>query len=441
MRVIKVAIIGAGGGGLCALRHLTKPRTIKGSAAEERPVQFEAVCFEQAAKVGGTWAYTDQIGTDKHGNLIHSSMYKNLKTNLPKECMAFPDFPFSDDLPSFIKHEDVQNYLEDYADNFDILQYIQFQRRVCQVRPVAEEGGLFGVRWEVATQSALDPHDCGSSDLYDAVIVCNGNYSIPSVPPLPGQESFQGRVMHSHDYRYPETFKDQVVVLLGANSSGQDIAVELSSMASKVYLSHNKAPLVSQLPDNMEEKPGIESLDAPNQVTFIDGTSVRADTLMLCTGYHYDYSFLAPECGIQVDDYRVTPMYKHLINTKHPSMAILGICKRIVPFPFFDVQVKFFRAVLEGSLILPSEADMDKDTDLDYKTRLAQGKPHRYSHEMSGRLFEYMNEVADLAGTERIPKTFEDVYNWAAKVRRTQLMTYKRMNLIPNEKGDGFVPV
>ena len=29
-------------------------------------------------------------------NLIHSSMYKNLRTNLPKEVMAFPDFPFDD---------------------------------------------------------------------------------------------------------------------------------------------------------------------------------------------------------------------------------------------------------------------------------------------------------------------------------------------------------
>ena len=39
--------------------------------------------------------------------------------------MAFPDFPFPDDLPSFIGHEDVQKYLEDYADDFDILKYIQ----------------------------------------------------------------------------------------------------------------------------------------------------------------------------------------------------------------------------------------------------------------------------------------------------------------------------
>ena len=42
-------------------------------------IKFETVCFEQAAKVGGTWAYTDQVGRDEYGNSIHSSMYKNLK--------------------------------------------------------------------------------------------------------------------------------------------------------------------------------------------------------------------------------------------------------------------------------------------------------------------------------------------------------------------------
>jgi len=47
------------------------------------------------------------------------------RTNLPKEVMAFPGFPFPDHLPSFIKHQDVLKYLEDYATHYDLLQYIK----------------------------------------------------------------------------------------------------------------------------------------------------------------------------------------------------------------------------------------------------------------------------------------------------------------------------
>ena len=41
------------------------------------------------------------------GEPIHSSMYLDLKTNLPKEVMAFPDFPFRNTDDSFLHHSKV----------------------------------------------------------------------------------------------------------------------------------------------------------------------------------------------------------------------------------------------------------------------------------------------------------------------------------------------
>lgn len=67
-QLCKVAVIGAGGAGLCALRHLTS-----------RQKQFRAVCFEQNSAVGGTWIYTEQKNVDSYGLPVHSSMYKNLR--------------------------------------------------------------------------------------------------------------------------------------------------------------------------------------------------------------------------------------------------------------------------------------------------------------------------------------------------------------------------
>jgi cation diffusion facilitator CzcD-associated flavoprotein CzcO len=64
----RVAVIGAGAAGLCALRHLSV-----------RPKIFHAICFEKNLSEGGTWIYTEETGTDKNDLPVQSSMYKNLR--------------------------------------------------------------------------------------------------------------------------------------------------------------------------------------------------------------------------------------------------------------------------------------------------------------------------------------------------------------------------
>ena len=75
MQRLRVAVIGAGAAGLVALRHLRDDLDT-----------FQPVAFEQTTHVGGTWVYTDDIGIDSTtGRPVHSSMYRNLHVNIPKE--------------------------------------------------------------------------------------------------------------------------------------------------------------------------------------------------------------------------------------------------------------------------------------------------------------------------------------------------------------------
>ena len=63
----RVCVIGAGAAGLVSLRHLAS-----------RPGDFEAVAFEKMSVVGGTWVYSERVGTDENGLPLHSSMYSGL---------------------------------------------------------------------------------------------------------------------------------------------------------------------------------------------------------------------------------------------------------------------------------------------------------------------------------------------------------------------------
>ena len=49
-------------------------------------------------------------------------------------------------------------------------------------------------------------------------------------------ETWRGRQMHSHSYRVPEPFRDEVVVVVGCGASGKDIAMEVRRVAKEVHL-------------------------------------------------------------------------------------------------------------------------------------------------------------------------------------------------------------
>lgn len=63
---MRVAIIGAGAAGLAAARHAIANG-------------HECDVLELAPELGGTWVYTDEVGTDRYGYPIYSAMYKGLR--------------------------------------------------------------------------------------------------------------------------------------------------------------------------------------------------------------------------------------------------------------------------------------------------------------------------------------------------------------------------
>lgn len=79
-----------------------------------------------------------------------------------------------------------------------------------------------------------------SSDVYDAVMICNGHYSYPFTPIIQGIDKFRGRVIHSHDYRDESSYTNKKVVILGAGPSGVDIANSISRVAKRVSIDLQK---------------------------------------------------------------------------------------------------------------------------------------------------------------------------------------------------------
>ena len=83
--------------------------------------------------------------------------------------MAFPEYQFSEELPSFLARKTVLQYLEDFADHFDLMKHIRLQHEVTSVKPLRGDDAQM---WQVTTKDLKN--GTLKSETFDAVVVCNG---------------------------------------------------------------------------------------------------------------------------------------------------------------------------------------------------------------------------------------------------------------------------
>jgi len=180
---MKVAVIGAGACGLPA---------IKCCLDEE----LDVVCFERENDIGGLWNFKDSPRTDQ------STVLRSTVTNACKEVMSFSDFPMPAEFPPFLRHDRLLQYFRMYAEHFGLLQHVRFQTEVVEVRRVTDfaSSGRWEVTWKKRRGTATD-EDPTETEVFDAVLVCNGHDAQQFQPRFDGQENFVGSVLHSHDFR------------------------------------------------------------------------------------------------------------------------------------------------------------------------------------------------------------------------------------------------
>lgn len=332
-----VCVIGAGGAGLCAIKNSIDHG-------------LEVVAFEMTKDIGGTWVYREEVGKDKYGNDIHTSMYKGLITNTPKEIMGFPNLPFPNQEDSYVTPEVVLNYYHWYAHKFDLFQYIHFEHNVLRVRPLTNK------TWEVIVMD-LPSNKCRKLH-FDVVMVCNGHNSVPNIPKFKGQEMFSGKQLHSHDFRNANDFKGERVCIIGAGPSAMEMVTLISKVAEHVtWSNHSKRPSTPSACSIIERKPDIESISV-GSVTFVDGTVQHFSTIIYATGYSYTFPFLSIDCGLTVVDSLLQPLYKYCISVRHPTLAFIGLLNLISPNLLFDLQTKFVLKYLTGQKKLPAKEEM-----------------------------------------------------------------------------------
>ncbi|XP_068318023.1 flavin-containing monooxygenase FMO GS-OX-like 4 isoform X2 [Pyrus communis] len=365
-----VAVIGAGAAGLVAAREL-------------RREGHKVIVFERGDQLGGTWVYnpnveSDPIGVHPNRTLVHSSMYESLRTNLPREAMGFRDYPFvakkgdeERDPRRFPVHREVLMYLKDFAGEFGISEIVRLETEVVLVDAAA------GGKWKVKSRSkgGGDVED----EIYDAVVVCSGHHTEPRLPQIQGINTWKGKQIHSHNYRTPAPFQNQ-----------------------------------------------IKGVHEDGSLVFRDGSFVVADIILYCTGYKYHFPFLKTNDIVTVDDNCVGPLYKHIFPPAlAPSLSFVGLPWMIAPFPMFEFQSKWIAGILSNRIALPSQEEMMEDVKAFHSSLETLGIRKHYTHNVFGYKFGYDEWLAAQCGCPGFEEWRKQMYIAALENLPKQPETYR----------------
>ena len=92
-----------------------------------------------------------------------------------------------------------------------------------------------------------------SSSDFDYLVVASGHFSYPNMPTFPGLDTFNGRILHAHDFRDAVAYKGENILLIGSSYSAEDIGLQLAKYgAKKVTITYRTTPMGFHWPDNIE---------------------------------------------------------------------------------------------------------------------------------------------------------------------------------------------
>ena len=348
----RVAIIGTGP---CGLGQLS---AFAAAAADGHGVP-QVVAYERQSNWGGLWNYTWRTGTGAYGEPVHSSMYRYLWSNGPKECLEFADYSFEEHfgkpIPSFPPREVLADYIRTRAEKTGLREHVRFNTEVRRIGWDPSSKQFF-----VAADSLVD----GTSSLeqFDHVVVATGHFSVPNVPEFDGVNQFPGRVLHAHDFRDAAEFAGQDILIVGASYSAEDIGLQCHKYGARsVTMSYRTAAMGFKWPETMEERPLLLGFEG-GTAKFSDGTTKDVDALILCTGYLHHFPFLPEELRLTTSNRLYPPsLYKGVVFEANPALFYLGMQDQYYTFTMFDAQAWYVRDIIMGRISVPSAEEMARD--------------------------------------------------------------------------------
>jgi cation diffusion facilitator CzcD-associated flavoprotein CzcO len=206
---VDVAIVGAGFGGLGAAIRLL-----------QQGVE-DVVVLEREADVGGTW---------------FANTYPGCQCDVPSNLYSFSFAPNPAWTHSYPLQPQIQRYLRRCAERFGVLERT---RLGCEVLAASWQPGA--ARWRVQTSRG---------ELRARVLIAApGLLGEPSLPDVPGLDSFAGAVFHTARWDHDHDLRGERVGLVGTGATAIQVGPRIQPLASRLHVFQRTPPWILPHPD------------------------------------------------------------------------------------------------------------------------------------------------------------------------------------------------
>ncbi|MFE6287017.1 flavin-containing monooxygenase [Streptomyces sp. NPDC057877] len=397
---MRVCVIGAGLSGLAVARAL-----------KEYGIDF--VCLEKAPEVGGIWR---RPGAGEPG-----PGYQSLHLNTAKQLTAYRDFPMPDAYPLYPRHDEMAAYLRSFAEWAGVLDRVETRTEVVSVRERSDgmwtvvsrdaQGSMAARRFERVIVASghnsvpsmptplppgadtfagtilhsLDYRDGSDFAGQRVVVVGLGASAVDIAADLSRHASRTllsvRRGLHILPKQLFGMSLDEIAeapwwTAMSFDEQRRFVAQSLLVARGRLGdygLPEPDHPIFSSAVTISDEilsrirhgtvtpKPSIASFER-NRVTFTDGTSAEADTVVYCTGFRMDFPFLPAGCPAGTDG--AVRLYKRAVAPERPGLYFVGLVRPLGAITrLVEAQAHWLARIIAGETGLPPAEAMRDEID------------------------------------------------------------------------------
>jgi cation diffusion facilitator CzcD-associated flavoprotein CzcO len=179
------------------------------------------VILERADDLGGTW---------------RDNSYPGCACDVPSHLYSFSFAPNPDWSRTFSGQQEIWAYLRRCAERHGITPHIRYGHEVTEA--AWDEDAR---RWELETTQGRWAGE--------VLVAGMGALSDPSIPDLPGLDSFEGTVFHSATWDHAHDLAGERVAVVGTGASAIQFVPQIQPRVARLHLFQRTAPWVMPRPD------------------------------------------------------------------------------------------------------------------------------------------------------------------------------------------------
>jgi cation diffusion facilitator CzcD-associated flavoprotein CzcO len=208
--VFDAIIVGSGFSGLCI-------------AIKMQQAGLRYLLLEQAESLGGTW---------------RDNTYPGAACDVPSNLYCFSFAPNPNWSRSYPQQAEIESYMNQCADDFDIRQHMQFGQCVSSARFDLETK-----RWCVEVNAGEKRYFARS------LILATGGLSRPNMPKISGIENFKGELFHTARWRHDISLAGKRVGIIGTGASAIQVVPAIAPQVQALTIFQRTPPWVVIKPD------------------------------------------------------------------------------------------------------------------------------------------------------------------------------------------------